>query len=350
MTDTELHMTGNSATSETTAPLSILAGPAGVKKLAESLQEKGLDCTYKQLEVEDDAGTTDLSYKSVAPLMAQAQEQGHQLIVAAQPGEHKVSVAVRKTADGPFQMLSNSQLAVLLVDALTEQKEKGEFACVRSVVSTDMLDSLLNRKGFPCKTRLLAGENLDEVVAATAAETGATTVLAITENGEFWCNRGFAFLLEQLLLLQETVSARPQTLFDQLLGLYYMYGYHREKTLAVSMAQSTQAAHYTHLMAHFRKAKTNKVGSFAIKEITDYQRKKWINMTTGKQLALDNEPVNLLKVVFTDGITLVMAPTEEKMYLYLSLSGKMMNKDHYNSMSRDFDQKLLKLVEVVNQL
>jgi hypothetical protein len=28
----------------------------------------------------------------------------------------------------------------------------------------------------------------------------------------------------------------------------------------------------------------------------------------------------------------------------------MMNKDHYNSMSRDFDQKLLKLVEVVNQL
>ncbi|EMR01962.1 hypothetical protein [Cesiribacter andamanensis] len=117
----------------------------------------------------------------------------------------------------------------------------------------------------------------------------------------------------------------------------------------VNLEQASQSAHYAYLMDHFRKLKKPEVGSYAIKEIWDYQRKKATNWVSKKQLKLENEPFNLMKVVFVEGINLMMVPTEQKMYLHLSLSGKMMHKDQYSSMSRDFDQKLIKLLELVNQ-
>lgn len=71
-------------------------------------------------------------------------------------------------------------------------------------------------------------------------------------------------------------------------------------------------------------------------------------MVTGKQHTLDIQPVNMLKVAFTDGMSLIMAPTDEKMYLHLSVYGRLKTIDDYNNLNREFDGRLLKLVEVIN--
>lgn len=350
MTETEPLTQHNSSQTEE-ASLSMIAGASTAQKLAEDLQDKGLDCNYMHLETEDATGQADLSYKCLKPVLAQAQTMGQQMFIAAHPQENKLSVAIRKTPDGIFQVLSTDQLAVLLVDMITDQASENDFVCIKSVVLPDMLDTLLNKKGFRYKTTLLSSpENIEETVAATASETGVSTVLAITEQGAFYCNRGFAYLLEQLLILQQNMAEAQQSLFGQLLELYYRYGFYKQKTLVVNLSQANQVAHYNRLMDSLRKTKNSQIASYTIREMTDYQRKKYVNMETGKQLALDNQPVNILKIAFTDGITLVLAPAEDKMYIHLSLSGKMMNKEHYNNMNQEFTQKLLKHVEIINQL
>ncbi|EMR01961.1 hypothetical protein [Cesiribacter andamanensis] len=229
MTDTTSTTTPTATASPTPTPPCLLAGPSSLQSLAQSVQAQGLDCNYQPLLLEDEAGSTDLTYKRLAPALAEAQAQPYQLFIAAQPHEHKLSAAIRKSADGPFLVLSTHQLSVLLADALTGQEQENSLLVIRSMVLTDMLETLLVKRGFRCKTELLDSDNVQQVLEAATAESGADTVLAITEWGEFYCNKGFAFVVEQLLALQQRLASQQLSLYDQLQGLYYRYGFYREK-------------------------------------------------------------------------------------------------------------------------
>ncbi len=350
MIESELTQTEPTSKQGTAAVTILIAGSPGAELLANELRDKGLACHFMNFSLESDANSCGFTYQQLSPVLAQAQEQALQLVITAQPEEHKLSIGVRKSADAPFQLLSVHQLAAVLADALSDQAAEKDLVCIRSVVMTDMLDSILLRKEYACKAEVLNTENLPEIGAGVLAETGASEVLAVTEKGEFWSNRGLAYLVEQLIRLHEAQAEQDLSLFDKLLELYYRYGFYKEKVLAVTLSSSQQEDHYLRLMKYFRTTKSASVASMSIKEIIDYKQNKLTSFISSKQLKLTSRPADMLKVVFTDGMSLMFVPAPEKMYLYLSLSGKLMSKQEYLNTSRTFDQRLMKLLELVNKL
>lgn len=350
MTDTELTQTYQQTTQEISSSMILITGSTQAEALAEQLQQKGLDCRFMDHTLESSEAKSNFTYKELSPLFAQAAELGVQLVIAALPEENKLSIGVRKNADGPFQLLSVHQLAVVLADIISDQAAENSFVCVKSVILTDMLESMLHKKEHICKAEVNPSANIEEAGLAAMKETEATEALVVTEQGEFWSNNGFPYLVEQLVNLQHALLNTQQTLFDRLLDLYYRYGFYKEKVLTVNLSEARQAAHFKSLMDYFRKTKTADVASYSIKEIIDYKKGKLVNVLTGKQFALTTTPTDMLKVTFTDGTSLMLVPAEGKIFLYLSLSGKLMKKNDYQNLSRTLDQRIIKLVEVVNQI
>lgn len=350
MIDSELTQTCLTFTSDISPSTILIAGVGGAEELSQQLQAKGLECCYVYLAPDDDTTGSSFTYQQLAPVLAQAQEEGLQLVIAANPEEHKLSIAIRKHPQGPFQLLSVHQLSVLLADYLSDQSAEEGFACLRSVVMTDMLEKMLLRKNCICLTEVLVTESLPEAAAALLANTGAAEQFAVAERGEFWSNKGFSHLVERLIELHQAQAEQEQSLFNKLLALYTQWGFYKEKVLAVALTDPKQAEHYKRLISYFRSTKTATMASYAISEIRDYKQLKLKNFLTGKQVKLTNKPVDMLKVTFTEGISLMFVPTADRMFMYLSLSGKLMSREEFATLGRTFDQKLMRLIELVNKL
>jgi phosphomannomutase len=327
----------------------LVAGLAGAEHLTHALKDQGLDCRYMYLTLESDA-RAGFTYQKLTPALSQAQQLGLQMVIIADPQQHRLSVGIRKQSEAPFQLLSVHQLAVVLAYTLAEQAGEQGFACLRSVVITEMLETMLLKKGYACKADILEGETLQTAGEALLAASQASEVLVVTEKGEFWSNKGFTYLVKQLVELQQALVRKEQSLFDKMVDLYYTYGYHKEKLLAVTLVEKYQEAHYHGLMEYFRTTKTAELVSFTIKEIIDYKSSKQINLFTKKQIKLTNRPADILKVVFEEGISLTFVPAPERISLYLSASGKIMNWEAYLQLSRSFEQRFMKLLEILNKI
>lgn len=350
MIESEIAPTYQTSMLENDSSTILITGFAGAAQLATQLQGDGLDCRYMDLPFESDSSSGNFTYQQLAPVLAQAQQLDIQLVIVAQPEEHKLTLGIRKQPNAPFQLLSVHQLAALLADTLSDEAEEQQLVCLRSVVMTNMLDTILHKKGFICKTEVRGAESIADAGLALQAETGAAQVLAVSEKGEFWSNQGIPYLVAQLINLHADLASREQTLYDRLLELYCRYGLYKDKVLTVTLSGTNQEEHYQGLMNYFRTSKSAEVASYSIKEVVDYKRNKLTNFMNGKQIKLDTPPVDMLRVVFTDGISLTFVPERGKMNLYLSLSGKLMNKQGFQALSQNFDQRLMKLVELVNKL
>lgn len=350
MIDTETTAAQAASTSEQVLTISLIAGGSGAEELANQLQEKGFETRYVHHSLESDESTSGYTYQQLEPVLAQAQQEGLQLVFAVEPDSHRLSVGIRKNPEGPFQLLSVHQLSVLLADHISNELPKGAFTCLRSVVVTDMLEAMLVRKGYSCKTEVMDQNSLSDTKAALETAADENEVLVVTEKGEFWSNRGNLYLVERIIELHQSLAEQGQGLFDRLLELYARWGFYKEKVLAVTLAGAKQEEHYHRIMQYFRTTKAASMASFVIAEIIDYKNKKHKNFLTGKQLKLNTRQSDMLKVTFDDGMGLIFVPSPDKMYLYLSLSGKLMRKEDYVTQGRTFDQRLMKLVELVNKL
>lgn len=193
----------------------LLAGGAAAEQLAGELQDRELACRYMYLTLESDTNAGSFSYQQLVPALSQAQQLGLQMVIVADPVALRLSVGIQKQPGAPFQLLNVHQLSVLLANTLAEQAPEQGFACLHSVVITDMLETVLLRRGYACKTDIVDSEALEAAGTELLAAEAVSEVLIVTERGEFWSNKGFAYLVEKLIRLQQDLARHQQGLFDR---------------------------------------------------------------------------------------------------------------------------------------
>lgn len=334
---------------ETTLKILVTA-PAGDEEIISSFDNKH-QVEFLKLETElEDAGTN-FAFQHLKPALTYAREHDMDIIFGVDVSRNKLSVAIRKMRNGDFILLNVHQLAALLTHHRILHAGSEELVFLKSINITDLIDAIVLGAGYPCIRKVMAPDSLKEETLKLQEETGATNITAFSENQEFYdTNKSLAELMEEIVDIEMIAREREKTSFDQLVDLYYKYGFYKERAFMVDIASTGQRDQLLKKMNSIRRDPRVLEGRIDVTKIIDYNKSLSTNLLTNKKLALDEPKANLLRVESGRDISITFVPGEDKMYYYVSIRGKLKSKDDYAETNQELNARMLKLVETLNKL
>lgn len=237
------------------------------------------------------------------------------IILATDPDSDRVGAAL--IHNGTKRILSGNQLALLMLDYLTETIPPTEGqVCYRSVVSSPLFDRLAESNGLTVKKTLIGFKYIGEAIA---------DLISGNKSDEFYF--GFeesnGFLISPFTRDKDGVTgaalialtaakqkARGIDLIDRLEEIYDDYGLLIDKSRSFTFEGFKGQEVMTEIMEYIRKLDTN-IGDLYIEEKTDY-----LYDETGLP------PANMVRFDMDDGSTVIVRPsgTEPKIKVYMFLT------------------------------
>jgi len=301
----------------------------GLKPVMEILRSNGYNNIVVVKEQEKPDGTfPTTSYPN--PESPQALELAYKyayqekadIVIATDPDSDRVGL-VSKTPTGEYQTISGNQTGMLLLDYLINlKKQQGKLpqhpVCIRSVVTTDMIDRIAKAHNVEVRAVLTGFKWIGGEVNNLERE-GRTSdlLLAFEESIGFMTGshvRDKDAVNASLIIAEMAAYYKKlgKTLVERLDELYQEYGYCLNNTYSYEFAGREGMGIMNRIMEEFRKGLKD-IGGYPVVETLDYTK------------GVGSLPKsNIMKYVFEDGSSVIIRPsgTEPKVKVYLFLYGK----------------------------
>lgn len=272
-------------------------------------------------------------------------------MIALDTAWNKLGLAVRKSQNGDFQILTVHQVAALLVKWWVRQNEKDPVLFIKSIHISDMVQKIALRDDKEIESLILDKDQLSETIRSIASERKDMPILGFTENQEFISSTGsLTDIAEQLIKWESELQLQEQTLFDAVLQLYQEYGFYKEKTFTVEVTEPSQAEHIKHQMDALRKNSPIVKERLSIDRLIDYKKGVSTNFLTNKKLSLSHPSTDILQVWMEDGTAVSLVPEKNRMSYYISMTGRFISKDNFSELNKSFDGQIFKLMQTLNSL
>lgn len=329
----------------------VISGTERDSGIVEKLEQSGHEVVFKEAGEELADATVNFTFRHLQPGMDYAKQHGFDVVLGIDRSLNKISVAVRKSAKENFMFLSVHQLASLLTDHWTNDEDEKGFISLKSIHISDMLDTILHRKGKQGTSEILMPGELTESATALLNSSDVERVVGFTENQEIYDSRqSFDEIVENIVVLEQQLKAENKTLFDELIRLYSEYGFYKEKAFVEELVSDVQKSHIEETMRGIRRNPRILNEYFPIKAIVDYRLGRTKNLMTGKVSNLDHPKKDILRLELSNGISVSFVPSETKMSYFFSAVGRLSEKELYAEESRHMDQRIIKLMQVINHL
>jgi phosphoglucomutase len=230
------------------------------------------------------------------PAIAQAEVDGHDLILASDPDADRLAVAVR-LPDGRYDCLSGNQLGALLTDFVLRQRQAGgtlspDLIVMETLVTTPLISAIAKSYGVQALRDLPVG--FKHIAAAMDRLGPERLVIACEESvgylaGQYCRDKDASVAALWVAELAAELKAQGRTLVDQLHELYRRHGYHREAQIAKTIPGPTGAAQIAGLIRRFREQPLTELGGATLARVRDYGRQEVRRIR-------DNRPVGTLDV------------------------------------------------------
>lgn len=316
------------------------------EELMGHLQKKDVHCDFFQVETEGEK--RNFNYKNMAPAIEYAMENDFSLVLGVDPNSNTLTVAVRRFPLGKFQILTSSQLAVILAnEILLEEKEnENRLVFLKALNVSDMFDSIVEKGGAKCNFFINETSLMNHL-----QEVEHDTTFAVTDNHEFFYNKGFNELIVKLLNLEEKLRQEDLTIFDKLLVLFREYGFYKEKTFNIDVEKGSQINLFKKAIDKLRKSPPEIIGSQPLRSIEDFEKKNFRNFLTGKKTKIELPPHNIFRLTLIDGTRITLSYTDSKISYQISISGLgVIDKETYNTVNSDYNKKIIWYMDLINKL
>lgn len=211
-------------------------------------------------------------------LIQHAQGAGSDLILSTDPDADRLGCAARKTAGGPFAILSGNQIGALLTEfVLQKRNSQGTLGPSHFVVKTLVTSELIRRiavsHGAMCVGELPVGFKW---IAGAMDEQGADKFVFGAEEshgflaGDYVRDKDAAVAAMLLAEMAAEAQSRGETLCQRLDSLYWQHGCHMERTVSCTMPGSQGMAKMTELMLRFRQSPPAALGGLKLVRVRDY--------------------------------------------------------------------------------
>lgn len=285
------------------------------------------------------------NHKYLLQEIKHAKEHGFDLLLALDEASNKIGVAIRNSDDQDFVVLSQHQLSALFT-YLWSRDQNESVTFLKSIFISDLVDVIAAKNGQKCKNFLQ-----DSFVGNLPNDKEGHEQIAFTESqGVYHSTKTFKEIIHEFLAWQQNLINEDRTLYDELIDLYVQYGFYKQKRFFVDYVSDDQKTHILGTLSRIRRNPVSVINWLSIKWIIDYKKGKAINQLTGKVMTLDEEKNDILKLEMTNGDSLIFVPSQHKMTYYISVRGSLRNRDGFEEENTRLNDRILKMMEVVNQL
>jgi len=278
-----------------------------------------------------------------------AREKGADLVMATDPDADRLGIAVRKPS-GEFVLLNGNQTGALLTWYIISEKKgngelKGNEYIIKTIVTSDLLDSIAEKNGVECYNVLTGFKFFAEIMRDLEGKK------KYIGGGE----ESFGYLpgdyvrdkdaVSSCALIAETAAwARDhgKSLWELLLDIYAEYGLYREKLVNVVRKGAEGAAEIRKMMEDFRGNPPAAIDGSKVVKINDYLLLTSADLLTGKKIPLPLEKSNVLQFFLEDGTKISVRPsgTEPKIKFYFSARTALGNISEFEASWKSLEERI----------
>lgn len=282
--------------------------------------------------------------------LQKAQEIDADLVLANDPDADRVGIAVKDT-QGRFILLNGNQTGSLvmfyLLSAWKNKGLKSNEYIVKTIVTTDLIDSIAEKLGVECYNTYTGFKYIATIMRE---QEGKKQYIA-------GCEESYGYLIGDFVRDKDGVSAcaliAEMTAYAQenyggvypmLLEIYEEFGFYEDTLISITKKGIAGMQEIKEMMQNYRNQTPKQLGGSEVVILKDYQSLEETNLKTGeKKKLLFDETSNVLQFITAEGSKISARPsgTEPKIKFYVSLKGDY--EENLEAVREKFKQKTIQI-------
>jgi len=262
------------------------------------------------------------------------------IVMATDPDADRVGIAI-KNAKNEFELLNGNQTGSLLMYYLLSRwsdlgKLDGKQYIVKTIVTTELFKNIADAYGVESFDTLTGFKNIAAVIRELEGEK--TFVGGGEESYGYMISdyvRDKDAVASVVMIAEMTayVKSQGKTLYDYLIEMYMKFGLYREDLVSITKKGKSGSEEIKAMMTRFREDPPKSLGETKVLTVRDYQKSTVLDLESGVKTKLNFPSSNVLQFFLEDGSKISARPsgTEPKIKFYVSVKGKLNNKDSFES-------------------
>ncbi len=286
--------------------------------------------------------------------LQKAKELDADILLGTDPDADRVGIAI-KNNKGEWVLMNGNQTAVLAFNYMLEsRKEKGiaqpNDMVVKTIVTTDMIDTIAADKGVKCYNVLTGFKWIAELIKEKEGQ----------ENYIIGGEESYGLMIGSQLRDKDAVSAvailcemaayeksKGKSLYDKLLDLYVQYGCYQEHLISITKKGRDGQQQIADMMERFRNNPPATLAGIKVKSLLDYDKKVKTDLASGHTETISLPKSNVLQFVLEDGSKISARPsgTEPKIKFYFSVNAPLSAVDQYDKVQKELKDKIDRMIK-----
>lgn len=292
------------------------------------------ELNYDPAEVDEQ----NLNFKFLMPAIETAKNEAVDFIFGFSSDLKRVVLAYINP-EGKFQAFTAHQQAAIFAEYFLMIPVPEDKLVVKSLLLSDQVDSIVKKNEGRIAYTHAGYESLKEGMASSQLELKIGLDDRNTVIVDFDVKANAKKLLEVLSEIVLKLNAQHQTLLDKHIAIQTRYNLYGEKTFNLTSDSKK-------LFDRYRNNPPQDLIHDELIMITDYKKKVFSNLLTGRKGATDLEQMNLVQLNYTSGLRISVEYVEDdnKVVLHLSSFTHCYDKSRYIESRKAVHDRLLKTV------
>ncbi len=274
---------------------------------------------------------------------------GAELVMASDPDADRLGIACRNK-NGDFILLNGNQTCVLLIYYIITQyrelkKIKGNEYIIKTIVTSDLLDSIAEKNKVECYNVLTGFKFFAELIRKL--EGNKIYIGGGEESygflpGEYVRDKDSVASCALVAEITAWAKSRGKTLYELLIDIYLEYGLYKEKLINIVRKGAEGASEIKEMMKGYRSNPPAAINKSRVVKIDDYETLVSKDCLTGKETKIDLIKSDVLQFFLEDGTKISVRPsgTEPKIKFYFSVNTKLESAAKFEETEKLLEQRI----------
>lgn len=285
--------------------------------------------------------------------LEKAREMGAELVMATDPDADRLGIAVKNTK-GEFILLNGNQTCLLLIwYILSQYKErnryKGNEYIIKTIVTTDLIERIAEDYKVEYYNVLTGFKFFAELIRENE---GKKLYIGGGEEsygflpGEYVRDKDAVASCALIAEATAWSKSKGKSLYEQLLEIYVMYGFYKEKLINIVRKGKEGADEIKAMMAGYRSNPPLVINGSRVVRIADYLQQTDYDKISGASKKITLVQSDVLQFFLEDGTKISVRPsgTEPKIKFYFSVNMKLESADQFDAAEQVLDDRIAGIV------
>lgn len=279
----------------------------------------------------------------------QAKYIGADLVMATDPDADRVGIAV-KSKSGEYILLNGNQTASVLIYYLLNKWEEagrlsGKEYIVKTIVTTELLKDMAERKGVKCYDVLTGFKYIAEVLKE---KEGKEIFIGGGEESygylvsDFVRDKDAVIACCMIAEMAADAACQNKSFIDILEDLYKEYGFYKEGLLSLTKKGKSGIEEIQKMMSAYRANPPKEINGIKVRTIYDYKTREIVDLKTGSKTVIELPKSDVLQFFTEEGDKITIRPsgTEPKIKFYFGVKAPWIMGASYEEQNLALETKI----------